>query len=81
MRSDPLNFYRDTWLTYGDYVRIRTLPGVDVHFLADPAAVEYVLVKNHRNYRKPTFLTGPVRLVTGNGLFTSEGKFWLRQRP
>jgi cytochrome P450 len=80
IRSDPLKFYRDTWRTYGDYVRIPTLPGYDVYLVADPAAVEHVLVKNHKNYRKPEFLTGPIRLVVGNGLFTSEGDFWLRQR-
>jgi cytochrome P450 len=79
-QRDQLNFLRDIWRTHGDYVRIPTLPGFDVYFLADPAAIEHVLVKNHRNYRKPAFLTGPVRLLLGNGLFTSEGDFWLRQR-
>jgi cytochrome P450 len=80
IRRDSLTFYRDTWRTYGDYVRIRTLPGYDVYLLADPVAVEHVLVKNHKNYHKPSFLTGPVRQLIGNGLFTSEGDFWLRQR-
>jgi cytochrome P450 len=79
-RRDQLNFLRDLRRTYGDYVRIPTVPGYDVYLLADPAAIEYVLVKNHKNYRKPAFLTGPVRLLLGNGLFTSEGDFWLRQR-
>jgi cytochrome P450 len=79
-QRDQLNFLRDTWRTHGDYVRIPTVPGFDVYFLADPAAIEHVLVKNHKNYRKAEFLTGPIRLVIGNGLFTSEGDFWLRQR-
>ncbi len=79
-QRDQLNFLRDTWRAYGDYVRIPTLPGYDVYFLADPAAVEHVLVKNHKNYRKAELVTGPIRLVIGNGLFTSEGDFWLRQR-
>jgi cytochrome P450 len=79
-RRDQLNFLRDLRRTYGDYVRIPTVPGYDVYLLADPAAVEHVLVKNHKNYRKPEFLTGPVRLLLGNGLFISEGDFWLRQR-
>jgi cytochrome P450 len=79
-RRDQLNFLRDIWRTHGDYVRIPTLPGFDVYLLADPAAIEHVLVKNHKNYRKPEFLTGPVRLLLGNGLFNSEGDFWLRQR-
>jgi cytochrome P450 len=79
-QRDQFNFLHDVWRTYGDYVRIPTLPGYDVYFLADPAAVEHVLVKNYKNYQKAKFLTGPIRLVIGNGLFTSEGDFWLRQR-
>jgi cytochrome P450 len=79
-RRDQLRFVRDLRRTYGDYVRIPTVPGYDVYLLADPAAVEHVLVKNYKNYRKPEFLTGPVRLLLGNGLFASEGDFWLRQR-
>ena len=80
IRRDQLGFYLRTWRTFGDYVRIRTVPGYDIYLIASPAAVERVLVKNSRNYRKPAFLTGPVRLVAGNGLFSSEGDFWLRQR-
>src|SRR5262245_2425607 len=79
-RRDQLNFLRDLRRTYGDYVHIPTVPGYDIYLLADPAAVEHVLVKNYKNYRKPEFLTGPVRLLLGNGLFSSEGDFWLRQR-
>src|SRR6516225_6907087 len=79
-RRDQLNFLRDLRRTYGDYVRIPTVPGYDVYLLADPAAVEHVLVKNYKNYRKPEFLNEPVRLLLGNGMFSSEGDFWLRQR-
>jgi cytochrome P450 len=79
-RRDQLNFLRELRRAYGDYVRIPTVPGYDIHLLADPAAVEHVLVKNYKNYRKPEFLTDPVRLLLGNGLFSSEGDFWLRQR-
>ena len=32
------------------------------------------------NYRKPDRLTRPMSLLVGNGLFTSDGDFWLRQR-
>src|SRR5437588_2422479 len=65
IRSEPLNFYRDAWKIHGDYIRIPTLPGYTIYLIADPAAVEYVLAKNHKNYRKPSFLTGPVRLLIG----------------
>jgi cytochrome P450 len=80
LRKDPLNFYRQAWLDYGDYVRIRTLPGYDIYLLADPAAVEHVLCANHKNYRKPDLFNKPVALLAGNGILTSEGDFWLRQR-
>jgi cytochrome P450 len=79
-RRDQLNFLRELRRTYGDYVRIPTVPGYDIYLLADPAAVEHVLVKNYKNYRKAEFIIEPVRLLLGNGLFSSEGEFWLRQR-
>jgi cytochrome P450 len=79
-RRDQLKFLQVTRRTYGDYVRIRTVPGYDIYLLADPAAVEHVLVKNYKNYRNAEFIVEPVRLLLGNGLFSSEGDFWLRQR-
>jgi cytochrome P450 len=79
-RRDQLNFLQGTRRTYGDYVRIPTVPGYDIYLLSDPAAVEHVLVKNYKNYRKAEFIIEPVRLLLGNGLFSSEGDFWLRQR-
>jgi cytochrome P450 len=79
-RRDQLHFLRAVWRAHGDYVRIPTVPGYDIYLLADPAAVEHVLVKNYKNYRKAEFMNEPVRLLLGNGLFSSEGDFWLRQR-
>jgi cytochrome P450 len=79
-QRDQLNFLRGVWRTYGDYVRIPTMPGYAVYLLTDPVAVEHVLVKNQKNYRKFEIVTRPIRMVIGDGLFTSEGAFWLRQR-
>src|SRR5437588_6970444 len=80
IRTDPLHFYRDTWLEYGDYALLRAFAGIYLPLLSHPDAVEYVLQKNARNYRKPEVFNRPVNLLTGNGLLTSEGDFWLRQR-
>jgi cytochrome P450 len=80
MQNDPLKFYPEMWRTYGDYVRIRIVPGMYLHYLVDPAAIEHVLLKNHKNYRKPDFFNKPVRMLAGNGIIVSEGDFWLRQR-
>src|SRR5262249_22238523 len=51
-----------------------------VYLLTHPEVVEHVLVKNHKNYRKPDFFNRPFRLLTGDGLATSEGDFWRQQR-
>ena len=80
MQKDPLGLYAQAWREHGDYVRIRILPGGYAYLLIHPYAVEQVLQKNAKNYRKPDVLLKPMRQLVGQGLFTSEGDFWLRQR-
>ncbi|HEX5273120.1 MAG TPA: cytochrome P450, partial [Gemmataceae bacterium] len=80
VRADPLAFYGDVRRRHGPYVRIRAVPGVWFYLVTHPDGVEHVLQKNSKNYRKPDVLIKPVRLLMGNGLFSSEGAFWLRQR-
>ncbi len=65
---------------YGDVVRTRFL-WVHAYFLYNPADIETLLTTNARSYRKAESLRSPFfhRLV-GNGLVTSEGDFWRRQR-
>jgi cytochrome P450 len=50
-----------------------------VYLVADPDHVEYVLVSGNRNFRKD-FSLQLYRPILGNGLLTSEGDYWLRQR-
>jgi cytochrome P450 len=80
LQSDPLNLYQNSWRRHGDYIRIRALRGFNVYLLAHPAAIEHVLHANHKNYRKPDSFNHSVRLLGGNGILTSEGEFWRRQR-
>ncbi len=49
-------------------------------FTADPALIQHVLQKNHRNYKKSPAHFDTIAHFLGNGLLTSEGPFWLRQR-
>src|SRR5207237_1235570 len=79
-QRDLLGLYTQANRDYGHYVRIRAFPGVYVHLLTHPDAVEHVLQKHARNYRKPDFFNKTVGLLAGNGVLTSEGDFWLRQR-
>jgi cytochrome P450 len=79
-RGDQLAFLSQTWREHGDHARIRLFPGIYLDLLVHPDAVEHVLVRNHRNYRKPDFFNGPVGELTGDGLVTSEGETWRTQR-
>ena len=80
MRHDPLNFYTRVQREYGHYVRICAVPSMFVYMLTHPDGIEHVLLKNHRNYRKPDMFYKAMRLIGGDGLFTSEGDLWRRQR-
>ena len=64
--------------TYGDISFWRFLY-VSSYFFAHPAEVESVLVTNHRSFIKGIGTRANPELF-GNGLLTSEGDFWLRQR-
>ena len=46
----------------------------------DPAFIDYVLKGNHRNYYKSKILTEQLGRFLGNGLLTSNGDYWLKQR-
>jgi cytochrome P450 len=65
---------------YGDIVRTRFLY-VHAYFLFNPDDIEAILTTNSKSYQKARSLRSPFfyRLV-GNGLVTSEGDFWRRQR-
>ena len=65
---------------FGDVVRMRFLY-VHAYFLYNPVDIESLLTTNAKSYRKAGSLRSPffARLV-GNGLVTSEGDFWRRQR-
>jgi cytochrome P450 len=80
MQRDPLGFYTRTQRQYGDYVRFRVVRGIYCHVLTHPDAVEHVLYKSHRNFRKPNVFNKSVSLLMGEGLFTNEGESWISQR-
>lgn len=80
MRNDPLGFYTHAQRTCGHYTRFHVVPGIHGFLLTHPDAIEQVLYKNHKNFRKPDRFYNAVSLLVGNGLFTSEGELWTRQR-
>ena len=80
LKSDPLGYYMGNRADYGDYVRVKSLPGFDFYTLTYPTAVEHVLQTHQKNFRKPDVFLKPTTLLFGNGIFTSEGEFWMKQR-
>jgi cytochrome P450 len=50
------------------------------HFVSDPALARHVLLQNSDNYDRRTPAFDALRVVLGNGLVTSGGAFWKRQR-
>ncbi len=80
MRDDPLRFLAETVAAYGDIVRY-TAGGETSYLINRPELARHVLKGNAANYTKertPDFLM--LRPLLGNGLLTSEGNDWARQR-
>jgi cytochrome P450 len=75
---DPLKLLTQWARQYGDIFYYRAFT-TRVYFLNSPDAVESVLVTNSRDFIKGRGLQVNRKLF-GNGLLTSEGDFWLRQR-
>lgn len=76
---DVLGYYRQWSQQYGDIVALR-LGRWPAMLLNHPNHVEHVLVENARNFIKFPFFFRHVGAVFGQGLLTSEGEFWHRQR-
>jgi cytochrome P450 len=75
---DWLGFYKNCADEYGDVVRIH-LAHVPVYLLVHPRDIETVLVSNAAKFTKSQDYRALAR-VLGQGLLTSEGDFWKRQR-
>lgn len=75
---DPLAFFQQVALEQGGVARVG-LGHFTLYLLSDPEAVQYVLADNASNYWKGSGLD-LVKPVMGEGLATSTGDFWMRQR-
>jgi cytochrome P450 len=79
-QQDPLGFATRCAREFGDVVSARFLY-VPCFFIYHPDYIEQVLVAQQRNFIKSVSLQTPfMRRMVGNGLLSSEGEFWKRQR-
>lgn len=76
---DPLAFTEQMVREYGPLVELRLGP-IRAYLAADPAAVQEVLITHSRSFRKERRTRRAVRQIDGEGIITTEGDFWLRQR-
>jgi cytochrome P450 len=79
IRRDSLGFLLNTFQSYGDVTQYQLGP-INSHLVAHPDGVKHVLQEHVKNYTKDHFSYSMVRWVVGNGILTSQGDFWLRQR-
>ena len=78
--EDSLERMSELFARYGDIYRVYA-PGRKsyTYVIHHPDDVKRVLVSNHKNYTKGVGLDR-VKILLGNGIMTSEGEFWRRQR-
>src|SRR5271157_3877214 len=76
--KDPLGFLEQAVRAHGDIVKLR-LGNLRTYLLVHPQHIEYVLRTHHENFIKDK-LTQTISPLVGQGLLTSEGTFWKRQR-
>ena len=79
MQRDIITFGGTIWQEYGDYVQDRLL-NKECLFVFHPDGIEHVLQKQYKRYSKNVFMLQALKIVLGEGLTTSEGDLWLRQR-
>ena len=78
LNNNPLEYFTKVAREHGDIAWMRVLNFKTI-FINHPDLIEEVLVTNARKYSKGRVLRAN-RHVFGEGLLTSEGDFWLRQR-
>jgi cytochrome P450 len=78
LRKDPIGFFSDMSRKYGGMVRIM-IPQQKIYLVSEPEYVQHILQRNQRNFLKGESVDA-ARPLIGNGLASSDGDFWLRQR-
>lgn len=76
--KNPLNLVERGFAQLGDTFLVNLI-SYTVLVSRDPAVFKHVLQQNNKNYIKARAVK-VLKMSLGNGLLTSEGEFWLRQR-
>lgn len=80
IRRDPIGILRRISQDPGDILRVRMLPGNVLGLVSSPSHLHDVLVARAKSFEKSPVLRIALEPLAGQGLFTSEGELWRRQR-
>ncbi|WP_044400209.1 cytochrome P450 [Lacinutrix sp. Hel_I_90] len=78
--KNPLPFHHKNFTRKGDIFKLNVGFNTKIFFCRDAAFAQYVLQKNQKNYVKSKIQTEDLVKYVGEGLLTSEGEKWKKQR-
>ena len=78
--KNPLPFHHQNFISKGDNFKLNIGFRSQVIFSRDAGLAEYILQKNQKNYTKSKIQTRDLVKYVGQGLLTSEGDLWKKQR-
>ncbi len=78
-RKGFLEYVQEQWETHGDIFQI-SVGGTTMVFMMHPDHVHYVTIGNRKNYDKLKSYDAVRKYALGNGVLTSRGDLWRRQR-
>ena len=78
--KNPLPFHNKNFKEKGDIFKLNVGFNTKIYFCRDASFAQYVLQKNQRNYVKSKIQTEDLVKYVGEGLLTSEGDKWKKQR-
>lgn len=78
--KNPLPFHNKNFTATGDIFKLNVGFNTQIYFSRDAGLAKYVLQKNQKNYVKSSIQTKDLVKYIGEGLLTSEGKKWKKQR-
>ncbi len=78
--KNPLPFHHENFEKHGDIFEVNLGFGNTVVFTRDAGLAKHMLQNEHRKYHKSPLQSKELARYIGNGLLTSNGEYWLKQR-
>ena len=80
LQRQPIKYCEPLWQEYGDLVRLPIMPRLAFFLASHPDHAEHILSQHQERYGKPDLFLKSLGLLQGQGLLSSEGAVWLKQR-